>query len=68
MFLQSLLFSKVTTLIARHALTAAGAVLVAEGHTDAAAWEVVSGGAMAALGIGLSVAQKAMTGQITLRF
>ncbi len=66
--IKGILFSKVTSLVVRHALTAAGTYLVAEGYTDEATWQTVSGGAMAAVGIGLSVGHKALAGQIQLRF
>jgi hypothetical protein len=43
----------------RHALTAAGSVLVAKGYVDSGTFEAIVGGLLALVGLGLSWQDKA---------
>jgi hypothetical protein len=43
----------------RHALTAAGSVLVAKGYVDSGTFEAIVGGLLALVGLGLSYQDKA---------
>jgi len=49
---------KVAGGVIRHVMTVLGGMLMASGHTDAATWEIVTGGAVAAAGIGFSIIEK----------
>lgn len=44
--------------LVRHGLTAVGATVVANGYADSAAWEMVSGGVIAAISIAWSMMDK----------
>lgn len=37
--------------ILRHVLTGAGSVIIAKGYSDASAWEAISGGVLALVGL-----------------
>jgi hypothetical protein len=53
LFLQKFVGSTV-----RHAMTVAGGWMLAEGHADAATVEAITGGVIAAVGVGLSLVEK----------
>lgn len=49
---------KIVGSVVRHLMTVAGTFLVAEGYTDEATWQTVTGGTVALASIALGVAEK----------
>lgn len=56
--LKALMIEKLIGSMVRHGITGLGTVMMADGIGNAAQWEAASGGAVVAVGLGLSWAEK----------
>lgn len=58
--LKLILLDKAISPLVRHGITVAGGYMIAQGHADAESVQAVAGGAVAAVGIGMSWLEKKM--------
>jgi len=56
--MKAFLTKKMVGSVIRHAMTAIGGVVVAGGYADEATWQTITGGAVAAGGLVLSLTEK----------
>lgn len=53
-----MIYTKIAGLLTRHAMTVLGGWLIAEGYTDEATMQTISGGMIAATGVAMSLLEK----------